>query len=166
MDGSCIHHLYYTCAFRHARTRAGARARDRSIDILAGICTLLLALVPPTQADRWWSIPEAWINMHVACTQQGSMGHWSIGWSIYGQKNLQQAMQAAALHASICLGVRLVGMAWYGMVRCKLKFFILLYITSGDVCGTGTFLFFLPSSNDVNYFPSKNNTRLFFFHKQ
>jgi len=34
--------------------------------------------------------------------------------------------------------------------------------TGGDVRVTGTYLIFLPSSNDVIYFPSKNNTRLFF----
>ena len=34
--------------------------------------------------------------------------------------------------------------------------------TSGYVCAYGTYLIFLPSSNDVIYFSSKNNTRLSF----
>ena len=36
------------------------------------------------------------------------------------------------------------------------------YLTSGDVRAIGTYLIFLPSSNDVIYFSSKNNTRLSF----
>ena len=37
-----------------------------------------------------------------------------------------------------------------------------LCITSGNVRATGTYLFLVPSNNDVIYFPSKNNTRLSF----
>ena len=39
---------------------------------------------------------------------------------------------------------------------------LIFIFTSGDVRATCMYLVSLPSSNDVIYFPSKNNTRLFF----
>ena len=163
MDHASITYIIHAHSVTQGQGQEQELVIDRSTYSPASARCYLHWCPQPKQIDDGRSLKPGSTCMLLARSRDPWVTDQSVGRFMDRKTCSKQCKLRRSMHPS---ALEYDWLVWHGMVRCKLKFFILLYITSGDVCATGTFLIFLPSSNDVNYFPFKNNTRLFFFHKQ